>query len=203
MDATEHLLKLADRWAPREIDLGTLNGRYFTFAAGMGLDASVVERVDSNPTLKARFGHFYFVEAAVATFLTRYLVKPPQLSVAVDGGEPVIGVSAFFQNTEHYTYFEKRPVQLVEGGGFGSGKLAGVVLTRVRPYDVPTIAFRALSGAARIAAHPAITAFAGFDDAVVRSVDGRPIPIHVDGDYIGAEIEARFKTAPAALKVVA
>jgi diacylglycerol kinase family enzyme len=203
VDATEHLLKLADRWEPRDIDLGTLNGRYFTFAAGMGLDASVVERVDSNPALKARFGHFYFVEAAVATFLTRYLVKPPKLSVAVDGGEPVIGVSAFFQNTTHYTYFEKRPVQLVEGGGFDSGKLAGVVLTRARPYDVPTITFRALSGAARIAAHPGITAFAGFDTAVVLSVDGRPIPIHVDGDYIGAELEARFQTAPAALRVVA
>jgi diacylglycerol kinase family enzyme len=202
VDATEHLLKLADRWEPRDVDLGTLNGRYFTFAAGMGLDASVVERVDSNPTLKARFGHFYFVEAAVATFLTRYLVKPPKLSVAVDGAEPVIGVSAFFQNTTHYTYFEKRPVQLVEGGGFDSGKLAGVVLTRARPYDVPTIAFRALSGAARIAAHPGIAAFGGFSEAVVRSVDGRPIPIHVDGDHIDNTLEARFGIRPGALQVV-
>ena len=33
-----------------------VNGRYFTFAAGMGLDASVVERVDRNPRLKKRFG---------------------------------------------------------------------------------------------------------------------------------------------------
>src|SRR4051795_3255001 len=45
VDATEHLLALADAWAPRRVDLGRLNGRGFTFAAGMGLDASVVERV--------------------------------------------------------------------------------------------------------------------------------------------------------------
>src|SRR5215217_3035260 len=49
VDATEHLLLMADRWEPRAVDLGRVNGRRFTFAAGMGLDASVVERVDRHP----------------------------------------------------------------------------------------------------------------------------------------------------------
>ena len=53
VDATEHLLGLADRWEPRAVDLGRVNGRWFTFAAGVGLDASVVERVDAHPHLKA------------------------------------------------------------------------------------------------------------------------------------------------------
>ena len=47
VDATEHLLRLADGWEPRAVDLGRVNGRWFTFAAGVGLDASVVERVDA------------------------------------------------------------------------------------------------------------------------------------------------------------
>src|SRR5207245_6125874 len=51
VDATEHLLGLADAWRPREVDLGTVNGRHFVFAAGVGLDASVVERVDAHPKL--------------------------------------------------------------------------------------------------------------------------------------------------------
>src|ERR671915_267497 len=38
VDATEHLLGLADRWEPRTVDLGRVNERYFTFAAGHGLD---------------------------------------------------------------------------------------------------------------------------------------------------------------------
>jgi diacylglycerol kinase family enzyme len=203
VDATEHLLGLADRWDPRPVDLGVLNGRYFTFAAGMGLDASVVKRVDAHPSLKARFGPFYFVEAAVATFLARYVVNAPKLTIEVDGGAPVSGVSVFIQNTAHYTYFNKRAVELVEGGGFESGALAGVVLTRARPYDVPTVTFRALSGAARIAKHNGIAAFGGFQEAVVRSGDGRPIPIQVDGDYLGDELEARFAIAPGALRVIA
>jgi diacylglycerol kinase family enzyme len=202
VDATESLLRLADRWNPRAVDLGLLNGRHFTFAAGMGLDASVVERVDAHPALKARFGPFFFMEAAVRTFLARYVVNPPRLTIEVDGAPPLTGVSAFIQNTPHYTYFHSRPIELVEGGGFESGALAGVVLTRARPYDVPTVTFRALSGAARIAKHRGIAAFGSFNEAVVRSADERPIPIQVDGDYLGDELEARFAVAPGVLRVV-
>jgi diacylglycerol kinase family enzyme len=202
VDATEHLLHLADRWAPRTVDLGIVNGRYFAFAAGMGLDASVVERVDRNPRLKKRFGPFYFVECAIVTFLRKYVVHPPRLAVEVDG-RSVGGVSLFVQNAENYTYFNDRAVPLVEGARFDSGNLAGVVLTRARPHDVPTVTFRALSGAARIAKHRGIDAFGAFHEAVVRSTDGRAIPIQVDGDHIGDVLEARFSVAPGALRVVA
>jgi diacylglycerol kinase family enzyme len=202
VDATEHLLHLADAWAPRPVDLGIVNGRYFTFAAGMGLDASVVERVDSNPRLKAKFGPFYFVESAIATFLTRYVRNPPRLAIEVDG-RTVEGVSLFVQNAENYTYFNDRAVPLVEGARFDSGCLAGVVLTRARPYDVPTVTVRALSGAARIAGHKRVDAFGAFDEAIVRSLDDRKIPIQVDGDHIDDVTEARFGVAAGAIKIIA
>jgi diacylglycerol kinase family enzyme len=201
VDATEDLLRLADRWQPRAVDLGRLNGRWFAFAAGMGLDASVVERVDRHPHLKARFGAWYFTEAAVATFLRRYVVRPPRLELEV-GGETVRGVSAFFQNGEPYTYFKHRPVNLVEGARLDSGDLAGVVLTRARPYDVPTVSFRALSGAARIAKHRGVSAFAGARQVTVRSIDGRPVPVQVDGDHIGDETVAEISVTAGALRVV-
>ena len=39
IDATEHLLQLADEPITRAIDLGRVNGRYFLFSSGAGLDA--------------------------------------------------------------------------------------------------------------------------------------------------------------------
>jgi diacylglycerol kinase family enzyme len=201
VDATEHLLGLADRWEPRAVDLGRLNGRRFTFAAGIGLDASVVERVDRHPHLKARFGAWYYTEAAIVTFLRRYVVNPPRLEIET-GGNRVRGVSAFFQNGETYTYFKSRPVNLVEGARLDSGDLAGVMLTRARPYDVPTVTFRALSGAARIAKHRGIAAFAGVREATVRSLDGRPVPLQVDGDHMSDETVAELAVEPGGLHVV-
>src|SRR5437660_3278522 len=85
VDATEHLLAMADDWRPRTVDLGVVNGRCFTFASGLGLDASVVERVDANPHMKARFGAYYYAWVAVTTFLRRYLLRPPRLRVDVGG----------------------------------------------------------------------------------------------------------------------
>src|SRR5665213_4514816 len=75
VDATAHLLAMAADWKPRRVDLGVVNGRCFTFASGLGLDASVVERVDANPRLKSRLGAYYFTWVAVSTFLRRYLLS--------------------------------------------------------------------------------------------------------------------------------
>jgi diacylglycerol kinase family enzyme len=194
VDATEHLLGLADRWEPRTVDLGRVNGRGFTFAAGM--------RVDANPDMKRRFGHWYFAEKAVGTFMRKYVVRPPKLSASVDGGEPIEGVSVFFQNGQPYTYFKERPVNLTEGARLDSGDLAGVVLTRANPVDVPTVLFRALS-TAPIPDHRRVEAFDGASEVVIRSRDGRPVPWQVDGDHVADDDEVQVSVEPGALRVVA
>jgi diacylglycerol kinase family enzyme len=201
IDATEHLLGMADDWQPRDVDLAQVNGRWFTFSSGVGLDASVVERVDRHPHLKARLGAYYYTEAAVATFLGRYVVRPPRLEVEV-AGERLTGVSAFVQNGCHYTYFRRRPIDLVDGADLGSGSLAGVVLTRASPADMPTVIWRAFSSRAKIERHRRGASFAAVDDLVVRSADERPVPLQVDGDYIGDVPEARFSVAAGKLRVV-
>jgi diacylglycerol kinase family enzyme len=67
---------------------------------------------------------------------------------------------------------------------------------------VPTVTFRALSGAARIAKHRAIAAMAGIGSATVRSVDGRPVPVQVDGDHMSDETVAEVSVRTGALRVV-
>lgn len=201
VDATEYLLGLADSWRVKRVDLGRANDRRFTFSAGMGLDASVVERVDRHPRLKARLGAYYFTESAVATFMERYVLRPPRLEVEVDG-QTLEGVSAFIQNSRPYTYFQNHPVHLSEGSDLESGDLSGVVLTRANPIDVPTIAFRALSRRADIGRHRRVLPFDGVSEVRVRSTDGKPVPVQVDGDHVGDETEVRFAVEPGALRVV-
>ena len=201
VDATEHLLRLADAWEPRPVDVGRVNDRWFTFSAGAGLDATVVQRVDSHPRLKARFGPYYYAQAALATFLEKYVVNPPRVVASVAGQE-VEGVSVFVQNTQPYTYFRRRPINLSEGAGLASGDLSGAVLTRANVLDVPTIAFRLLSGRARVGGHRRVRAFDGLDGLRVRSADERPVPVQVDGDYVGEHEEAVFSVLRGGLKVL-
>ena len=156
VDATEHLLGIADDWRPRKVDLGVVNGRYFTFSSGLGLDASVVRRVDSNPHLKARFGAYYFTWAAVSTFTRRYLLKPPRLTVE-HGNKRHTGVTAIVQNGSPFTYFKSRPIEVADGPALDSGTLTACLLRRARPLDMPSIAFRAFSRRAKVVRHRHVT----------------------------------------------
>jgi diacylglycerol kinase family enzyme len=201
VDATEHLLGLAHDWHPRRVDVGLVNDRYFLFSAGVGLDASVVERVDAHPRLKARVGEWYYAWTGVRTFNRHYLVRPPRLE-AVFGDETVTGVTTIVQNAEPYTYFGERPVNMGEGATLESGDLAGVVLQRASPIDVLTITWRALSQRARLARHRRVHPFSGVDRFRVASLDDRALPLQVDGDYIGEVKEAAFSTRPGGILVV-
>jgi len=202
VDATEHLLGLADDWRVRKVDLGVVNGRCFTFASGLGLDASVVQRVDSNPYLKARFGPWYFTWVAVGTFAQRYLVRPPRLTALV-GEEELAGVTAIVQNGSPFTYFQNRPIEIAEDAVLDSGTLAGCVLHRARPVDMPFIAWRAFSRRARVSRHRQISSYGEVTELTVRTADGKPLPLQVDGDYLGEVAEARYSILPQALSVLA
>ncbi len=201
VDATEHLLLMADDWRPRRVDLGSVNQRVFLFSAGAGLDASVVERVDAHPRLKARYGEWYYTWTGVRTFTRRYLVHPPRLEAQIDG-ETIAGVTVIVQNATPYTFFGSRPVEMGEGATLESGDLAGVVLARAMPIDIPTIIARALSRHLRVSRHRHVHPFSGTERLLVRSRDERPLPLQVDGDYIGEAPEAVFGVRSNGIAVV-
>jgi diacylglycerol kinase family enzyme len=202
VDATEHLLRVADAWAPRQVDLARVNGRHFLFTAGYGLDAAVVRSVDARPHRKHRWGEWYFAQKAVSTFLREYVVDPPRVELEHEG-RVLRGITAIVQNGDPMTYFGDRPLRVAEGATLDSGDLAGIVLHRAGPVDIPTVVARLFSRRLRVIGHRHVTPFAGVRDLVVRSVDERPVALEVDGDWLGDVTEATFGVSPHALTVVA
>jgi diacylglycerol kinase family enzyme len=202
VDATEHLLALADDWRPRSVDVGRVRDRFFLFSAGVGLDASVVERVDAHPKLKARGGEYYYAWRATATFARNYLIKPPSLQAQFEQ-ESVRGVTVIVQNAQQYTYFGDRPVEVAPSAGLDSGELSGAVLTRASPLDAPSFAWRALRPTSRVTDSRHIHAFSTSQPFSVQSLDGGSLPVQVDGDYVGQLELAEFSIVPRGLRVVA
>ena len=201
VDATEHLLRVADDWHPRRLDLGTVNGRHFLFSSGYGLDAAVVRHVDAHPERKARLRHWYYAWSGFQTLARDYTLRPPRIDVGV-GGATVRGVSAFVQVGDPYTYFSGRPLHIAEDLVLDDGTLGGAVLKRAAPHDVPTVLARLFAKRRRVARHRQVVGFGDVAAVDCASADGRPIPLQVDGDYIGDTVQARYEVLPGGLAVV-
>ena len=203
VDATEHLLRTADDFRVRRIDMGRVDGRHFVFSSGVGLDASVVERVDSHPTLKARFTEYYFTYAALATFNRRYLLRPPRFRVEA-AGRSLEGVTAIVQNSDPFTYFGRRPIRINEGAALDNGTLALSVLKRATPLELPTLIPRIFSGRpAAVRRHRQIESFGAVEAIRVTACGEAPFPVQVDGDFLGEFDEIAYGISPRALAVVA
>ncbi len=208
VDATEHLLGLADRFEPRRIDLGIANGRRFVFSCGCGLDASAAMRVDRKPKLKARAGPYFYTAVAVSSFYREYLRRPVVMRLEI-GDEQIEGVTVLSQNSDPFTYFGRRPVRVCEGIEIDDGTLSVAILRRAAQRDMAPIVTRVLAEGLRASRHRQITHFDDVTSARVVSASldaagvARPFPIQVDGDFIGAHAELDLAVDPGALTVVA
>ena len=208
VDATEHLLALVDEWSPRKIDLGKAADRYFVFSCGVGIDATVVKRVDAHPRLKSRAGPYYYSWAAISAFYRKYMVNPVRLGVEVDG-KALEGVTALAQNSDPFTYFASRPIRVCENIESNDGTLSLGVLKRAAMRDMPTLIPRLFSEKSPGARHRQIEHFENVTTATIRSTsenkDGitRPFPVQVDGDYIGEQTHLELSVVPGALTIVA
>ncbi|HEV7918881.1 MAG TPA: diacylglycerol kinase family protein [Solirubrobacterales bacterium] len=204
VDATEHLLTVADNWEPRRIDLGDANGRCFVFAAGAGLDADIVRVCESRPGMKSMFGQNFYLAAAVSTFIGSYALRRARLQIRTDGIETK-GVVAVAQNGRPFTYFGAREIDLAEAAGLENRSLSLTVLDRANPIDFPPIVTRLLSQKLKVSSNRHIKIVDEFVEATItpRRKNGKPIPLQVDGDYVGDFEEINFKVLPGALSVVA
>ncbi len=210
VDATEHLLALVDEWQPRKIDLGKADGRHFVFSCGVGIDATVVKRVDAHPRLKSRAGPYYYTWATVSAFYRSYLVNPVRMRVEDRHRRRQPRASPRWPRTP-------TPSPTSPAAPSGSARASRSttarsplgVLKRAAQRDMPTLIATLFSETRPAARHRQIEHFEGVTAATIDSIsetkDGvlRPFPVQVDGDYIGEKTELTLKVDPGALTVVA
>jgi len=180
----------------RTISLGVVNGRRFSFSAGIGFDAEAVRRLDELGRRPggARPGDLAFGRMVVGMIRERRGRWEPELEI--DGG----GRAAFIlvANCDPYTYAGSIPLRVAPDARFENG-LDYVAPTRVRARDVPRLVTYMLRGRGQVEADDVLT---GHDlDRIVVRCDV-PLPLQADGEDLGDVSEATFEAVRDAVSVL-
>jgi diacylglycerol kinase family enzyme len=185
----------------RTIGLGLAGDRYFTFSAGLGMDAEVVLEVDRLRAAGRRESASLFLRTMVRHYFRGTDRRVPTLTVERDGQPPLTDLFlTIITNRAPWTYFRTRPVLPVPHPDFNSG-LDLLALRRVRLTTIFYIVMQMLWIRRRPPRARDVLAVHGAESLTVRS--SRPIAFQVDGEYLG-EIEAiKFEFVPHALRVAA
>ncbi len=199
VEATSEIVGALQRGRTRRIGLGRMDERWFTFCAGVGLDAEVIRRVECRRRHGARATAPLVVRSAFAQFLTLTERRHPPLRLERPGAAPVEGLfNALVSNTAPWSYVGDRPVNPSPAASFDGG-LDLLALRRMRlPGTLWTVA-------QMLDAHPqphGHRLFLLHDQPEITFYADRPMAVQVDGDYLGERECVRLASVPDALRVV-
>jgi diacylglycerol kinase family enzyme len=198
IEATGSLLDALREGRSRWIGLGKANERWFTFTAGIGLDADAVRAVErARDRGKAPTPTRYAV-LALKQFFTDTDRRHPALTLERPGEEPMSDLFlAIVANSWPWTYFGSRPVVLTRTASFDAG-LDLVVRRRLRTMGTLWAASGMLTGGGLRGRATTVLA----DQREFRVRADRPTHLQVDGDYLGEVEDVAFQAVPAALRVI-
>jgi diacylglycerol kinase family enzyme len=182
----------------RSINVGSNDGRYFIFSTGIGLDAEVVKRVEGDPEAKARSAEWTFLRKALATGLGEYRGAEPSITVSIEGREPTRAVFAVCCNGRPFTYFKRWPVEACPDASLDGG-LDLFSLSKVRLATVPRIAWAVFVSRSHVRWR---TGRYDHDVPAIDLTSDRPLPVQVDGDYVGEQAGAALRLIPKGLDVL-
>jgi diacylglycerol kinase family enzyme len=198
--ALQRILSAVTAGEPRKIGLGLAGDRYFTFSAGLGVDAEVVGEMER----RRAHGRRASVAAYLRTAVRRYYRTDrsrPALTLRVPGQPPVRNLfMGVVTNSSPWTYLGSHPVRPAHAD-FSSG-LDLFALRRLR--TLTTLA------ALRHMMHSENGELPSGRDVVSASAlseltfeADRAIAYHIDGEYLGETKSVAFRFVPDALRVIA
>jgi diacylglycerol kinase family enzyme len=201
MAATGELLAAIRAGEACAIALGRADDRWFTFTAGLGLDATAVRLVERTRRGGGAATPAAYLRATVRGYLRRPDRRHGPITLTLPGREPRSGLHLVIaSNTTPWTWYRDHPVHLSPRAGFDHG----LDLIAMRRFG-PLAAGRASVGMV----WPRGVGPRG--RAVVREHDvwegsvttDRPMDFEVDGEYLGERTAVTLRCVPEALRVLA
>ncbi len=199
IEATGQILDALREGRRRRVGLATADGRWFTFCAGMGLDAEVVDLVERRRERGRRPSGPLFVRSALNQFYRETEREHGGLTLEIPGEEPVEGIFvAIVQNTAPWTYLGNMPVHPCPDASFDTG-IDVLGLTRLRTLSTLRHVRQLVQPGSRprgrdvVLRHdlPALTLWAT-----------RPTALQLDGEAVGDRVSVHIRSHPQALEVV-
>ncbi len=198
-EGTGIILEALREGRTRTVGLGRADERYFTFCAGLGIDAEVVGRVERARQRGATSTAALYLRSTLAQYVLTDARRAPAITLEPYGHESESGLSTVIvQNTAPWTYVRERPIQCCPGASFELGldllalrelRLASTVITAARMLG------RRPDPRGRQVLH--LHDLEGF---TLRSAI--PMAFQVDGDYLGERQKLDFAAIPRALRIV-
>ena len=190
----------AGRW--RQLGLGSVNGRMFTFSAGLGLEAEtirVVQELRERRPDGRRPGDLAVVSAAWRTLRHDRFALPVRMTVAA-AGQRLRASYVACGNGRPYTYFGRLPVRTTPQAGPASA-LDLTVIGGLRGRDLWRLPVYGLLWPRHVRGSDQRVAYLHDVDAADIDCD-QPVPLQLDGEYLGMVESARVRYHPAAVRVL-
>jgi diacylglycerol kinase family enzyme len=198
IEATGVVLEALRNGSRRAVSMGQMDDRWFVFAAGMGFDAAIVAGVEKQRNRGKRSTHVLYTRVGIREFF-RADRRHPRLHVELPDGTRYDDVYfAIIANTDPWTYVGNRPLHPTPETTFDDG--LGLYARRRMSTAGLLFSMGRLSGA-----RPHVGRRGAF---LVHDLDGltiladEPMPVQVDGDYLGMHEKLQFRTARAAVHVL-
>ena len=200
VDAAGQILQALAAGRYRTLGLGLAGDRYFTFNAGLGMDAEVVRAVDGHRALGRTATPALYVRMILRQYYRVTDRRHPALTLERDGHPPAgplfLGIVS---NTAPWTYLGSRPVYTNPQAAFDCG-LDVFALRSLRTISTARTLSQMLSPARPPHGRSILTLH---DQAELTLRSSRPLAFQVDGEYMGEHECVRFLSVPDALRVIA
>lgn len=204
VEATGQILDALREHRRRTVGLSTADGRWFTFCAGMGLDAEVVTDVERRRSGGRPASGGLFLRTSLDRFYRYTEREQPALSVRLggpDGAGDEVQTGLFLaivQNTAPWTYLRGIAINPCPDASFDTG-LDLFALKRLRTLST----LRHLRQIVQPGAVPkGNDTVLRHDQAELVVWADRPTALQLDGEPVGERMSVRFVAHPHALTVV-